>query len=175
LTVCRLDGAGFSECGACVIQPKNLQCSASEETDACWKCEDEGCCDTQADCRNDPDCVALLECMKGCQLGDYACDDACVTSHGDGLAQLGPRLGCIYERCNSECGGNACSECIYAHCPTSAVACESSADCWRLRQCVGECDGNVACVDGCFASHPDTSAFEMYIFCAMEYCAQACQ
>ena len=173
LTLCRLDTAGVA-CG-CDIGFRDQQCSTSAEANACYKCEEENCCDTYAACHESADCEALVDCMQACPIGDPICDSDCAFQYGDAMAIFGPRLGCISSECNTECGGNTCSTCVMDNCGESSVACNSRPDCWALGACVGECAGSETCIQTCLDTYPDANdLFWIDGYCKITFCELEC-
>jgi hypothetical protein len=160
---CLERGDGADACVECDNQQAadpdlHQTCSASAETDPCWKCEDENCCDTYQRCEDNAECDALVTCVQACPEADDACFTACYTAHPDGLADWGARIGCITVLCLDECVDGTpdpCSQCIAAHCADEHMACNKQPDCFMFSDCVATCTGTpVECVEGCLDTYP---------------------
>jgi hypothetical protein len=152
------------------------QCSASQETDECWKCEDEHCCDTHAACKNDTNCAALVTCFGGCATWDEAMTN-CVPKNPDGYPLLLRRLACVDVLCPVECGSAAtpCLTCIYEKCANSFVDCYILPECFAIQDCVKECS-DTACLDACKSAHPTgVTAFEVESACLTGRCGSVCE
>ena len=176
-TFCRLDGAGVS-CAACGFASVfGQQCPASPETNLCWKCEDENCCDTQAACREDPHCSEIAPCIQACPLTDTACEEQCILEHAAGMQFFGPRMTCIFAQCLAECAAvDPCITCIVEQCSNSHLACYSNAECYLLEGCVGNCAGDATCIDNCMTTYAGGAAeFNLFAICALQKCELACQ
>jgi hypothetical protein len=144
---------GESACGACVIDA----CSA--ERDACAA---------------DPGCAGHLDCVLGCPLAvddiDPACLDACpAPESGAGLSALNDFHGCRSNAGCEVCGGGSGGghpileqDCRPSPSPDACVrceadnCCETTCDdaCQALFDCAEPCPTD-ACIDQCFADHPD--------------------
>jgi hypothetical protein len=190
-STCLWSGEGAS-CGACgATAPRDVtgitsqMCPDSTETNACYECEDENCCETYAACAANPECVALKDCVADCG-DDNACAVACSDLHPGGVRDWGTRYSCVWlqcgdERCFTPDDGpyvpNPCVDCMRAGCGDLYVACQSDPECYRLWDCVSLCAaGDTACIEGCQAEHPDAvSAFDAVAVCSLHRCAAACQ
>ena len=121
-TYCRLDGAGAT-CAPCGFASVfGQQCGPSPETNPCWKCEEEKCCDTMAGCKDDPGCDEIAPCIQACPPGDGACEDQCILDHAAVMPLFGARLTCIWGQCPSECAGgplDPCVACVIDQCSNS--------------------------------------------------------
>jgi hypothetical protein len=178
LTVCRIDGDGKGcPCGA----PSSIfdqQCSDSPETNPCWICEDENCCDTYAACQADPDCQAIAPCTQACGEDDDACFNQCFIDHAAGMDAWGPRFMCFTVECDEECAGETidpCFGCTLRECERTEIACDSDVSCWLLAFCIGDCGSDGACVQACNEQYPDGVAlFEQHAVCAVDRCADVC-
>ncbi len=177
-TYCRLDGAGAT-CAPCGFASVfGQQCGPSPETNPCWKCEEEKCCDTMAGCKDDPGCDEIAPCIQACPPGDGACEDQCILDHAAVMPLFGARLTCIWGQCPSECAGgplDPCVACVIDQCSNSHVACHANAECYVLEGCVGDCDGDEACIDTCLATYPNgVPEFNLFSICAVQKCSTSC-
>jgi hypothetical protein len=177
-TFCRLDGGGVA-CATCgFANILGQQCPASPETNECWKCEEERCCDTYNACKDDPACSQIAPCMQTCAQTDTACEENCILTHAAGMHLFGPRMTCIYAQCpaGNECGPiDSCSACISEQCSNSHQACYSNGECFLLEGCVGGCEGDATCVDTCMVTYAGGVAeFNLYAICALQKCELSC-
>jgi hypothetical protein len=195
LADCRVRGAG-ALCAACGHLPKddggtqnpilNQQCPPSTETNPCWKCEAEHCCNTEQACLADADCQTLKKCISGCQNADGGADgmDACSyacwqSAPRPAAAKLAAIETCVVVFCNgaSLCGPlDDCSSCDVQQCLNTFVACKSDLDCNLIGTCIGACpfaDG--PCIDNCVQTHPNgAKLFDDEFVCSTSRCAQQC-
>lgn len=157
----------------------NQECPASQETEACYVCEDENCCDSFAACANDPECVALQGCLAGC--ADSACWDQCHVDHAAGVAAWGARVGCVLVLCmeHGVCNQGSlsdCRRCENTQCGDAFVACSADADCYMISECVADCAvGDQPCAQACIDLHPaGAQLYDEYTLCTAGRCADSC-
>jgi hypothetical protein len=176
LTFCRRDGDG-RDCACGQTSVLEQDCPPSVETNPCYKCEDENCCDTYAACHNDPECTQIAPCAQACG-DDDACWNQCFVDHAAGMASWGPRFVCFITKCPVECSGaplDPCYACVLEECEQSELACDSNIDCWLLSFCITPCGGGAACVEACKAQYPGgVELFEPYAICAVDRCKEVC-
>lgn len=134
------------------------QCSASADPDTCIRCEEESCCETRKECKDDPVCGEYLACLQGC-TGSYS---GCVQSCAEGLApesvsKFARRLGCLTLFCSgdTQCGGlNSCTQCINEKCPAFYAATMVDEETMLFGACVEPCGSDITCHEDCLAKYP---------------------
>jgi hypothetical protein len=167
---CRTNGAG-AVCLACTSpQPEytspvlNQTCpDPSMETNVCFKCEDEKCCDTYVACKNNPECDALVKnCLALCAAGDLSCEKDCVAQHPAGADDLGARFACMRVRCFAEqlmcdrCLREPAEVCLYDTCGDAYAAYLSGPNGYAHEACIHACPvDDMACDQVCHADYPD--------------------
>ena len=89
--------------GTCADQ-KPITCDQRPVKNDCDACQYAKCCDRVALCEDDPNCVAIVDCVSGCKK-DEACANRCL-DHGDLLAKLNVQaaITCMVDHCTAECG-----------------------------------------------------------------------
>lgn len=151
------------------------QCPQMQDTTLCATCEDNFCCDTQAACLGDPDCVAFDSCLRNCDNGvpDDAgvhdsgvpssigqCPFYCAAAHPSGLAHFAPRQACIDQYCYAPCQGsppNGCASCIFTNCAQQFAAMVGTADGFLEFSCGANCS-DAMCQTACQNQYPSTLA-----------------
>lgn len=182
---CRAYGAGALDCPDCGVSGNthpllNQECPASQDPNACFKCEDEHCCETYAACKSDPECDALATCLKACPTVGYdACAADCEAMHPAGVGEFGARLACLTVFCTEACAGAApdpCSECVNTRCGDELMTCWANAECYLLFECSTPCSpDDQACFDACFSAHPDgVQDFTTFGVCSTQACSAEC-
>lgn len=183
---CRLQGAG-SGCTACGTSDGGIaldplltqQCPASAETNECWKCEDEHCCDSYAACKVDsPECSAFSLCINDCTTtGDLdTCFAQCDTQNPGGIDLYLRRLSCVQHRCLKECGESEdpCLICANTECGNESVACDTDQSCYKLQRCIAACpQADGTCINACISANP-TPHWEPYQTCITQRCTTSC-
>jgi hypothetical protein len=175
-----LASGGGAACGSCVpeggIQGAgssllNQTCPAKTDVTACFACEDNNCCSTQANCTNDPECLAYEHCLKDCLNGvggdagapeggapdGGACDQACYAAHPKGLTAWAPRETCVLVYCATPCGGSPdqCETCTDQYCATEYANLNGTPDGYLLGACMAACPvGANPCTAACGAQYP---------------------
>jgi hypothetical protein len=155
-------------------------CPASTETNPCWICEDEKCCNTYAQCHQNQDCTAIVDCMKADPDAGTAWDDlhVCASGHPAGEQDYLNRMGCIMIYCTVQCGASydACLACSQEKCADVYLACYTLPACNAIMGCVEPCGNDTNCADTCLAAHPTgSSAFGNYALCIIGRCQSVCQ
>jgi hypothetical protein len=74
------------------------------EGDACARCQYDHCCGQVAVCEDDPNCVAVNDCLVGCKT-DEKCAQGCL-SNGEysAVKRLKSAYRCMSGSCTTECG-----------------------------------------------------------------------
>ncbi|WP_437590992.1 hypothetical protein [Sorangium sp. So ce1000] len=185
---CRLSGPG-AECAGCgrISGPTDPDfhqtCSPSEETDQCYKCEDEHCCETYQACKDDQDCQDLVTCLKACPDGSGypPCLDECYQAHTTGAVLFGHRMACVLYFCSDDDACNStpldpCVACQNLHCADEMAACQHDPECALLENCKVQCDdADRACWTECEAMFPNAVATEKAnLDCAAADCGIVC-
>lgn len=67
----------------------------------CEACFEASCCDAARACAIDDDCLALLDCLGGCDAS--ACGSACVKAHPRGTKLLRAVVDCVDDGCSGVC------------------------------------------------------------------------
>lgn len=172
INLCRAKGAGVA-CEACGLTPSttytspvlNQDCpSPSTQTDPCYICRDEKCCDTYLACHDDPDCQALFTCFDGCAEGDDACWKTCTEQHPSGSNLLGPSSACVIVLCSTECNGaplQGCEACFYLDCGDAYAEYVAAPGGFAMQECVAACPvDDTACDKQCYDAYPE--AYQKY-------------
>lgn len=80
-----------------------VACDARPRASACAACKYAICCGSVAVCEDDPNCVAIEECITACG-GDADCTTSCRTRGDDVAATNHSRaLSCVDDWCQDEC------------------------------------------------------------------------
>lgn len=89
--------------GTCADQ-KPISCDQRPANTDCETCQYEECCTPVALCEDDPNCIAIADCVTGCK-GDTACTRRCL-EHGEPRAtsSLERAVECVRNRCSAKCG-----------------------------------------------------------------------
>lgn len=182
---CRESGDGLTcDCG----QPKGTsdvlvqECGPSQETVACFVCEDENCCNTYADCAADSECVAYKDCFLNCtSTSTLECELSCGEQHPAGFEKGLRRFACIYANCfdEGECSDtppDACDKCTRDYCGDEFVACWASPACQRTSACVAACSSiDSRCLAACFEPEPEgAELLQGYAECLLAQCPSEC-
>lgn len=172
INLCREKGAGAA-CAACGRTPQQTYSSPilnqvcpnpSTETNVCFICIDEKCCDTYQTCHDDPECEATKACLGACVAGDHACAKACTEQHPAGSDVLGPYLACGIVRCATEqvdapCDASArdaCGACFYGDCGDAYAEFLAAPGGLAMESCIDACAvDDVACDQVCYSAYPD--------------------
>ena len=183
VTTCREQGHGFScECGdkPITIDLLKQECAESAETNLCYKCEDERCCDTYSECKADAECDAYIKCLQACTLDSFGdCETECGDQHPTGWEKGLRRTTCVFARCpdGDECGNgplDPCVRCSNDRCLAEYTACHTDIACTRVDACAAKCQ-TPECYDACYAlDAPGAELFQSYIGCAVARCASEC-
>jgi hypothetical protein len=90
----------LSDCAATVCNPV---CGGGQDITPCTECLAMDCEDELNACLGDPECLALYDCLDGCEPIDLACQQACYDAHGAGVPPLQDLLECAADQCAGEC------------------------------------------------------------------------
>jgi hypothetical protein len=188
---CRTSGLG-ANCATCGIAgggdaglPNwdwilHQQCPASTESNACYRCEDEHCCQTHADFEGDAAAQAYRTCVQGCQ-GTPSCVLECAEQGPDGVKHFAERLACVAFFCADAdtCGDvplAPCLACLHQNCASQFVAVDAEPDGFLFQACASPCaasDG--ACFDACAAKYPGGAPlYQALGKCGQDQCATEC-
>lgn len=190
IDACRDPGAG-AECTACGIPARsclpdipelNQTCTEpSIETNPCFVCQDENCCETIAACDANPDCVAYKQCTRDNADADDPYN-LCAELHPGGVQDAAAGITCAIYHCavdTPSCDAaerDPCLECLYCDCALEWSALERTADGFLLSWCIAACPvGDTACDQACLDAHPDSQ--ERYLAlaeCVFAACGDAC-
>jgi hypothetical protein len=151
--------------------------------DPCTNCTAAQCQATYCDCFNNPDCVALVQCLQGCTPGDAACQQTCFTDNQNGISDSVLLADCVEPNCNgpTECNGSGqalgpCEECLFTSCPAEMNTCLANAECYALITCAQACPpGDQACINNCGLMHTGgINDAQGVLNCANNACAAVC-
>lgn len=78
-------------------------CPGGQKLDDCQKCRWTQCGDETATCLANPECNALVQCVKDCGPQNPPCLDQCAADHPDGLLDLSKVTSCTQAECAAEC------------------------------------------------------------------------
>lgn len=189
LTDC--DSASAGACGACGGDGGaeggnpilHQTCTPMNDQTACYRCEDDDCCTTYANCHDNADCYNLFTCVVDCQsgVGDDAgspqggandggpctdvvcwstCNSLCAQKHPNGLADWAPKEACLAMRCAQQCQSpppSASAECLIQLCAEEYVDLAGTADGYLYLQCFYICNQDMTCIDACGAQYPSVA------------------
>jgi hypothetical protein len=176
INACREHGPGAA-CAACGVDPDpphtcpvlNQTCpDPSMETNPCFKCEDEKCCETYAASKANAESGALRQCLVDCYAanGD-ACEKTCVAQHPDGADDFGAVYGCMLVNCAADttmCDPierDACQTCLYDTCGDAQACFFAAPGGYALYGCIVACPiDDKACDQLCYDAYPE--AFERF-------------
>ena len=148
--------------------------------DACTGCISQQCADTWCDCADNEDCMDLFGCFGGCQ-DDQDCNQECMATFPNGIADVSLVSGCAGTTCSSTCDwGNSefdeCQECIFEDCADEYNACLAEKACTELWTCFNACPPlGLSCQQACFDNHGDGVAkLEEMFQCSSSECTTEC-
>jgi hypothetical protein len=176
---CAACGTGSGGGGSWILQQ---QCPTSAETNACYKCEDEHCCQTYASYAESPEAVAYKQCLTDCvNAQGQACFMTCYQEHPDGIERFAPRWACVSLFCGDAdaCGTlplTSCELCTNEQCAEPYVALVSDPTGYLLWSCALDCpDGDLACMQACSAEYPSAQPLlEAFLACSATSCGAEC-
>lgn len=164
------------------------QCAPSIETDPCFKCTDEFCCNEYALCKGDARCgLFYKECLPQCTASGKSfdrCTLECDSTNGAGHSVFAPYQACNQRNCLGPCANgdpDACTSCLFASCPNQATACAGDSNCRVLDACMAVCrddrPGEVACSKACSdtAGVKVVAKWEARNTCLEESCSSICK
>lgn len=180
------DGAQCATCGSVSdagidsaqhVNPIVAQtCPTSSETNVCWKCEDEKCCDTYTTCKANPACDQFRDCVRDCTDSMDVCTSECAQQVPDGYDDFRIRMACVNIMCMTECGESTdpCADCMADKCTNEMADCYEDAACDLLSLCMGAC-GDEACFNACRATYPGGEELNSTMLtCATKKCPTHC-
>jgi hypothetical protein len=158
------NGVGGSECFA--------------YDDVCAECTFGACHEVYCACQSNGACAMLSFCVSNCE-GDLACEADCRYSFPDGISDAALLMQCAVVSCPIECPGLTllpeCNVCLFESCPERMNACLGSEPCATLVECAEGCNGDGACLEACFAAHPDPDTLGEEVFaCVCSDCQAPC-
>ena len=156
------------------------ECAASMETDACFICEDERCCDVYQTYLADDQSQAFFMCYRDCiNIDGPMCAETCNQMHPGGIDNFAPRWACLQTFCFDEtaCANeppDPCATCGNENCAADYVELTARADGFLLWECTREC-ADAACGDACAQSYPSVAPLlENYFTCTELLCTAEC-
>lgn len=166
--------------GACTPDLLCQECAPSEETNPCWKCQDERCCDSDQACRDDQGCLDYFYCFQACTGSSAECIAECDAQVGaEHYVKFNTKVSCILTRClePTECGAEAvdpCLGCINEKCAAEKVACDTHDGCARLSSCIQDCTDQ-GCYDACYSEFASgLPLFNAESDCFLSRCEDVC-
>lgn len=171
------DGLGYP-----IVQACNPD--ASENT-VCRTCRARKCCESYA---------TVFATDAGDTIAD--CTIACVNAHDDAGTPREPcyakcfadtpsmkrpfvdHMACLLQNCAVECGdgSNACTDCVGLHCAAERAACGTNPDCFLAQTCLGDCNGNASCAQGCVTKYSSVKTLlDTEGTCSISHCKSECK
>lgn len=147
--------------------------------DQCTECLSDGCADRWCNCKNNPDCIGLIQCANNCN-NNPMCEQGCLSTHEPGISDLYLLTDCAATACDAECPGNdqidPCTVCLLEDCTDEANACLAEPECLALYQCLGECPNlDLMCQQGCYNDHgAGVMTLQPLLMCAQSTCPGPC-
>jgi hypothetical protein len=181
LQLCACSGTGGPpDAGSELTGPAVLRqtCAASTESNACYKCEDEKCCQTYARCHANAECEAFKACLLACPAGEH-CEESCTAQHPNGVSAWAPRLVCMTVHCGTACSSAPvpdCVTCINTFCADEYAVLESTPAGYLLQACIAACPfADAACIDGCKKKYQSAvQALDALATCSSQKCPMRC-
>ena len=188
---CRAGVAACEACGHITDQPHpydDQMCMPSDNTNPCFKCVFENCCDTLEQCLfTNLECDAIIPCLTDCTDNGATlldCHTMCFAQHPMGVEDYLIDEACWQSRCGdpADCGvpgTSACSACVDEKCDLEQIACNVNADCFLTLICASECLNDPNCDDYrfCWDGLPQ-EALDLYQArqaCATNQCFLECE
>lgn len=172
--------SGAQDGGGCAPELLCQECGPSAETNPCWKCQDERCCDSDQACKDDPGCFSYFKCLQGCSGSRAECVAECDASVGaEHFVKYQRKATCIMTHClePTECGNEAvdpCVGCVLEKCPSEHAACETNDACARMSLCFFNCADD-SCRNACFSQFSAGRAlFNAESDCTLGRCEDLC-
>lgn len=184
LEECRQSGLG-SICSLCgddqaVESVLDQTCEPSVETNKCYRCEDEHCCETYANYASDVEGAAFKRCLEECfGVNGERCEESCFEAHPKGMATWTPRLACIQLYCGDQDACNdipldACQKCINRECVSSLLALYVDPLGYLFSSCTTAAT-DAADREACLLEYPTARPlFEAFGECALSQCGSDC-
>ncbi len=159
-------------------------CPASTETDLCFRCTDEACCNEYDACHGEPRCGQYYQsCIPACEQSGkpyHECVVACDATNQGGHVRFAPYNACSDLHCLGPCAkgkaADPCIQCAVASCVDAFSACYGDADCDTLIACINGCNGGDSCTASCRAGKSQTALGkgDTLFACWATYCRSTC-
>jgi len=162
-------------------------CAPSRETNLCFKCTDESCCNEYATCAADPRCAMFYkDCLPQCKAdgGSFdTCVVQCDSRNGAGHALFAPYNACTSVKCLTECSDippDECTVCSFQTCSGPTGACKADRDCTTLTSCITACaertPGLEKCTTDCVQGRraETVALYDATLACYRQKCKAAC-
>lgn len=81
----------------------NAECKWGQPIGDCQTCIVTDCAPEYDACIGDGECLALYQCLTGCDPGSVVCQQGCYDQHGDGVPHLQALLDCSKASCTGVC------------------------------------------------------------------------
>lgn len=147
--------------------------------DSCTECLSVDCPQAYCACYANAACFDLIECTNACN-GSDACEQACMSAHQGGIADLYVLSDCAAEQCPNVCEGGEdlepCGECLAESCDDELNACLGQLECLALYDCLNGCEPiQITCQKQCYMDHgAGAMKLEDLFDCAEVECGGSC-
>jgi hypothetical protein len=130
----------------------NQDCAPSTQTDPCFKCLYEECCETLAGVLTGA-ASEIFDCLAPCT--DDTCEFACYEQYPDQIAGYGANVACSLVLCEAECTTpTAFSTCLAENCAEPIAECFTKASCYQAFDCWEGTDKH-PCIDQYPSADPE--------------------
>jgi hypothetical protein len=181
MTACA-DCAATADAGALPF-PLGDTCPQVQGSTPCSICMHNHCCETQAACNHDPECLGFAKCEANCTRAGGTHDPCvlqCDQTYPHGLIEEAPFLTCALYYCvhlDSSCGSiDPCGDCSISSCRDLFMAVWATRDGYLIESCIGVQGGlSPASVDTCGKQYPSArDALVALNNCIQASCGTAC-
>jgi hypothetical protein len=132
-------------------------CPASTDTNRCYACEDENCCETYARYAANVEAVAYRGCYQQCAkqpIKGESCEEHCHAAHPTGTKDFAEKIACSLHFCSSICSNepvDPCLACSQQYCATELIATTATESGFLAQGCNRLCgDNNPICAQSCW-------------------------
>ena len=176
--------AGMSKGTEMRLSPEEVlhqSCQPSSETNPCWRCEAEHCCETRAFYDANAEAKAFRNCVIACQdepVPGRNCYVYCDQMHPTGTSDFALHVACVDQFCPqpSECGEKKlgkCQTCMIEYCAAQNIALDGTRSGLLSMGCNGLCpDNDGPCGSECFDTYPEIKpALDELSICLVAHCS----